>query len=184
MLPKRIVRGAPAIRRRRSSLGPRGLDPVKRLLRGVIGRLVDDRGVRLRRVVLREFPAVSDQLLVDMVIHVPLLQQRVPGVLFVADQVAHVRRGPCPLKQTAVAVPVQPPRDGKQRVPAYDQRVDLPDDLRLFRIDLNAVPADDSPRPTIRVLWDSFDTAASGAQESVDWVLLYYVGTVVLNMNE
>jgi len=23
---------------------------------------------------------------------------------------------------------------------------------------------------------DSFDTAASGAQESVDWVLLYYVG--------
>lgn len=28
------------------------------------------------------------------------------------------------------------------------------------------------------------DTAASGAQESVDWVLLYYVGTVVLNMSE
>ena len=39
------------------------------------------------------------------------------------------------------------------------------------------------PRPSVKALWDSFDTAASGAQESVDWVLLYYVGTVVLNLS-
>ena len=39
-------------------------------------------------------------------------------------------------------------------------------------------------RPSVKALWNSFDTAASDAQESADWVLLYYVGTMVLRMRE
>ena len=39
-------------------------------------------------------------------------------------------------------------------------------------------------RPSVKALWNSFDTAASDAQESADWVLLHYVGTMVLRMSE
>ena len=39
-------------------------------------------------------------------------------------------------------------------------------------------------KSTIQINKVTITTAASGAQESVDWVLLYYVGTVVLNMSE
>ena len=63
----------------------------KRLLRRVECRLVNDRGMRLRGVVLRKLAVIPDPLLFDMIVDICFLKQRVARVFFVTGKVANPR---------------------------------------------------------------------------------------------
>lgn len=109
--------GAPYFR---CKLAPLGLGAIltpfsmltDNLLRGLKGRFVDDRRVRFRRVVLGKLSFIGHLTLAQMVTNEGFLQQRVPCVFFISENVTDMGAAEGLTQRAGLALRVEPPAYG------------------------------------------------------------------------
>ena len=134
--------GAPYFR---CKLAPLGLGAIltplsmltDNLLRGLKGRFVDDRRVRFRRVVLGKLSFIGHLTLAQMVTNEGFLQQRVPCVFFIRENVTDMGAAEGLTQRAGLALRVEPPAYGAIGFSGNRPMKNVTDDFSPVRVNFS-----------------------------------------------
>lgn len=134
--------GAPYFRCKLATLGLGAIPTpfsmlTDNLLRGLKGRFVDDRRVRFRRVVLGKLSFIGHLTLAQMVTNEGFLQQRVPCVFFIRENVTDMGAAEGLTQRAGLALRVEPPAYGAIGFSGNRPMKNITDDFSTVRVNFS-----------------------------------------------